>query len=723
MSTQYPDLIKNINNEVCSICNSNPSKICIINPKESVVADKCNLKCDQMSASTFYYDNTLNRCYCGNTKEDCKQTYASTENCMKDFTKTCELQSNTQVNSRNTDDITNSNCNDVCNKILGATGFYCDASSKCICINPNPPAPPSDYCTNNTDHLTCSNNKCIPTIDDLKNKVDEKYYKYDLGLNQDQQKAAYCGCDYDILQKYKDILQTYDVADITLSTKWKLAIEKFNEAGNTKSVHDIFQESLNLNENELRTLMAYEMCRITNDKYPNGRNSVKIVPDISQPKEWLEYYFDSSTMKTVAMILVICMLLHILFRTLFPQDGNIENSLIYAMSIPNDFMAKEKKIGAVTSLIITILLAMLIIYYTNKSSEGEQAIYWFLFITIAIGLALSIVKYFTEKDSMPLIAILILIGIFITISLVYNIFKKPSSDGIKPDGDKTDVELYEKVVRIVFYSLGSIGILLSIFLYKNSKNTDKGIISAIISIAFLFIGGIFSFNNYIKSNGQGLFDFFIPNSWNPKDFFKSGLVYSILLIIIASLGKRFQPYIIPFGLLSLSIVYTIFKKQDDTQNDKNKKIQSKWSSIMGYSWFVTVVSIILSIFGYITKKSDLLVYAITTIFGIIPLSVFFIIINFAIAIYSPIAEIVLLVIWRISGAFAIRKEGKSIGKIILLLFGKKETDKWVLPFLPWISNIIRMYYLISKDNQPDYIKYYNKYTESTGTRNTDMWFS
>jgi hypothetical protein len=322
---------------------------------------------------------------------------------------------------------------------------------------------------------------------------------------------------------------------------------------------------------------------------------------------------------------------------------------------------------------------------------------------------------------MPLIAILILIGIFITISLVYNILKKPSSDGIKPDGDTTDVKLYEKVVRIVFYSFGSIGILLSIFLYKNSKNIN--IIPAIISIAFLFIGGIFSFNNYIKSNGQGLFDFFIPNSWNPKDFFKSGLVYSILLIIIASLGKRFHFSLIPLGLLSLSIVYTIFKKQDDTQNDKNKNVQSKWGSIMGYSWVVTVFSIILSIFGYITKNSNLLVYAITTIFGIIPLSVFFIIINFAIAIYSPIAEIVLLVIWRISGALAIRKEGKSIGKIILLLFGKKETDKWVLPFLPWISNIIRMYYMISKDNQPDYIKYYDKYTESTGTRNTDMWFS
>jgi hypothetical protein len=717
-----PTLINKIHTEACSICNSNASKICIINP--TVDENKCKSTCEQKSASTFYYDTNSKRCYCGQTKEDCNQTYANTGTCDVDFSKTCVLKENSTVNDKNIGTITDTNCQYICNNILGATGFYCDDSKQCICIDPKlpPPAPPSDYCiNNNNDHLTCSNNKCIPTIDDLKNKVDEKYYKYDLGLNQDQQKAAYCGCDYDILQKYKDILNNNPtVTDITLSTKWKSAITKFNEAGNTKSVHDIFQESLNLNENELRTLMAYEMCRITNDKYPNGRNSVKIVPDISQPKEWLEYYFDSSTMKTVAMILVICMLLQILFRTLFPQDGNIENSLIYAMSIPNDFMAKEKKIGAVTSLIITILLAMLIIYYTNKSSEGEQAIYWFLFITIAIGLALSI-KYFTEKDSMPLIAILILIGIFITISLVYNILKKPSSDGIKPDGDTTDVKLYEKVVRIVFYSFGSIGILLSIFLYKNSKNIN--IIPAIISIAFLFIGGIFSFNNYIKSNGQGLFDFFIPNSWNPKDFFKSGLVYSILLIIIASLGKRFQPYIIPFGLLSLSIVYTIFKKQDDTQNDKNKKIQSKWSSIMGYSWSVTVVSIILSIFGYITKKSDLLVYAITTIFGIIPLSVFFIIINFAIAIYSPIAEIVLLVIWRISGAFAIRKEGKSIGKIILLLFGKKETDKWVLPFLPWISNIIRMYYLISKDNQPDYIKYYNKYTESTGTRNTDMWFS
>ena len=717
MSTQDPNLIKNIHNEVCSICNSNASKICIINPIANATDNTCKTQCDQKSASTFYYDTNSKRCYCGQTKEDCNQTYANTGNCNVDFSKTCNLKSNTNVNNKDIGTINSGNCQETCKTILGATGFYCDASSQCICINPNPPAPPSDYCTNNKDHLTCSDNKCIPTIDDLKKKVDEKYYKYDLGLTLDQQKVAFCGCDYDILQKYNDILKLHpDVKDITLSTKWNKAINLFNNPGNTKSVYDIFKDSLNLEEDDLKTLMAYEMCRITNDKYPNSRNLATIIPDISQPKEWLEYYFDSSTIKTVAMILVICMLLQILFRTLFPQDGNIENSLIYAMSVPNDFMAKEikTKIGAITSLIITLLLAMVIIYETNKSSKGEKTIYWFLLITIAIGLALSIYQYINKQGYIPLVAILILIGIFITISLVYNIFKKPSSDG-----DTKDVELYEKVIRIVFYSLGSIGILLSIFLFKKYKN----IIPAIISIAFLFIGGIFSFNNYIKSNGQGLFDFFIPNSWNPKDFLKSGLVYSILLIIIASLGKRFQPYIIPFGLLSLSIVYTVFKKQNDTQNDKNKKFQSKWSSIMGYSWFVTVVSIILSIYSYITKKSDSLIYTITTIFGIIPLAVFFIIINFAIAIYSPIAEIVLLVIWRISGALAIRKEGKSIGKIILLLFGKKETDKWVLPFLPWISNIIRMYYLISKDNQPDYIKYYNKYTESTGTRNTDMWFS
>ena len=722
MSTQDPNLIKNIHNEVCSICNNNASKICIINPIANATDNTCKTQCAQKSASTFYYDTNSNRCYCGQTKEDCSQTYANTGTCDVDSSKTCVLKGNSNVNGKNIGTVTETNCQNICNNNLGATGFYCDASSQCICIDPKlPPVPQSDYCINNNDHLTCSDKKCIPTIDDLKKKVDEKYYKYDLGLTPDQQKAAFCGCDYDILQKYKDILKLHSVTDITLSTKWQSAIDTFNKPGNTNSVYNIFKDSLNLSEDELKTLMAYEMCRITNDKYPNGRNISKVIPDISQPKEWLEYYFDSSTMKTVAMILVICMLLHILFRTLFPQDGNIENSLIYAMSVPNDFMAKEikKKIGVITSLIITILLAMVIIYETNKSSKGETTIYWFLLITIVIGLALSISQYIDKKEYIPLVAILILIGIFITISLVYNIFKKPSSDGINPDGNTKDVELYEKVIRIVFYSLGSIGILLSIFIFKKYKN----IIPAIISIAFLFIGGIFSFNNYIKSNGQGLFDFFIPNSWNPKDFLKSGLVYSILLIIIASIGKRFQPYIIPFGLLSLSIIYTVFKIQNDTQNDKNKKFQSKWSSIIGYSWFVTVVSIILSIYSYITKKSDSLIYTITTIFGIIPLAVFFIIINFAIAIYSPIAEIVLLVIWRISGALAIRKEGKSIGKIILLLFGKKETDKWVLPFLPWISNIIRMYYLISKDNQPDYIKYYNKYTESTGTRNTDMWFS
>ena len=55
-----------------------------------------------------------------------------------------------------------------------------------------------------------------------------------------------------------------------------------------------------------------------------------------------------------------------------------------------------------------------------------------------------------------------------------------------------------------------------------------------------------------------------------------------------------------------------------------------------------------------------------------------------------------------------------------MIFGKRSTDKWVFPFLPMLSNFIRLFYFITGDNKPGY---FNGGKTITGVSNTEMWFS
>ena len=113
-------------------------------------------------------------------------------------------------------------------------------------------------------------------------------------------------------------------------------------------------------------------------------------------------------------------------------------------------------------------------------------------------------------------------------------------------------------------------------------------------------------------------------------------------------------------------------------------------------------------------------FILSTLFGVLPLATFAIIINFAIANYSPAIELLFLVLYRISGFLVSNNPNSGIGKIVLAIFGKRATDKWVIPFLPLVSHIIKVYYGVSGDNLPGYFTNTNALT---GVTNSDMWMS
>ena len=151
-------------------------------------------------------------------------------------------------------------------------------------------------------------------------------------------------------------------------------------------------------------------------------------------------------------------------------------------------------------------------------------------------------------------------------------------------------------------------------------------------------------------------------------------------------------------------------------------LKSPYSKIM--YWILGIflaISLVSGFVGWTTRGSHFFIpFIISTIFGVLPLATFAIIINFAIANYSPAIELLFLVLYRVSGFLVSNNPNSSIGKLVLAAFGKRSTDKWVMPFLPLVSHIINAYYTVSGDNKPGYFTTTNA---STGVTNTDMFMS
>ena len=79
-----------------------------------------------------------------------------------------------------------------------------------------------------------------------------------------------------------------------------------------------------------------------------------------------------------------------------------------------------------------------------------------------------------------------------------------------------------------------------------------------------------------------------------------------------------------------------------------------------------------------------------------------------------------LVLYRVSGFLVARDPDSGFGRVILAITGKRATDEWVMPFLPWITYIIKAYYKVKGDQLPPY---FDNIGLATGVTNKNMWLS
>lgn len=106
-------------------------------------------------------------------------------------------------------------------------------------------------------------------------------------------------------------------------------------------------------------------------------------------------------------------------------------------------------------------------------------------------------------------------------------------------------------------------------------------------------------------------------------------------------------------------------------------------------------------------------------------AVFFILVNFVIGAIVPGAELLFIIFYRFGfGLFRAAKTQNSILKfpaeLLMKILGIRDTDKWVMPFVPFVTHFVRLFYAVSGQRLPNYFK---EDSGLTGVSNTDMWLS
>ena len=677
------NLIKNINKNAYNVCQENSSySVCIVPPEASIKEEKeCKEKCtDQYNSESYYYDKDgVQRCYCGKTKISCEQVKNINNVCDGTNNKNCVLTPSSIINKiQPPSKINNKNiCDLSCENILKAGSTYCKDSNKCICINPqiiqtmaNPailqsPPQPSPGCKdyNTPTSIICKDNSVLQILPPGEKTV--SYFNNtslllgEQNVDDDNSKItnALCECDNVIVNKYNTIFKNNE----TLRSIWLDSVNQSNDDKTGKDLFTIFKENLykitNGEFDKNSVLSAYDMCKLTNNNYSRTK------PD--KHPDWLKYHLtdpksvSSLWLNATVKVCISCMLIHLLLNTLIPNTKNIEDSLIYAMFIPQKLLINKNEKALVLGISFFIVLSFMIIEYSSSSLQVSYRNYFIISILIciiggSIGLKYSI-KY--------LVYLFYIIPIIIAIFFCY-IFaqKEPSPDDKNIINEKKNIIPYGCVIAaIVFMFLYIIMLVISNDRYKYT------IIYLIANFILGIIFSIYYFNPPDNNQGSSFIKYFFPESFEIKKFLLCGFSYSIYAVIIGAVIMR------------VSILA------------KYKPIQ--------------VISFLL-----------------VTMFGILPLATFSIIINFAIMKYSPAIELLFIIMWRIAGSLLniLPPSASMIGKIVLKLSGKRVTDKWVLPFLPWVIYIIDVYYFVSNEKKPNF---YSPTGLSTGVKNTEMWFS
>ena len=661
-----PSLIKNINKEACNVCQEGSSyNVCMVPPEALVNTNhKCKTKCsDQYNSVSYFYDKDgTQRCYCGKTKISCEQASSINNPCDGNGRDMCVLRPNDLIGNTTVSDNVNNNdmCKLECKNILQSDGLYCYDSNKCICTNPVPilnpiptPTPPvnpicnaSDtalYCFDNTQ-IQSESNKILP----------DTYMKYGYFLgptnNNDSVdvKTAFCDCDGDIALTYNKYFPSsmYPIQP-TLGSIWVEAVKATADKNNKDLLYRNFNAGVNKvtggDIDKIKVLSAYEMCRVTNDKYKRTKEEVSPNPS-TDFEGWLKYHLgdkaESGRLLNIGVeILVMAMLVHILFRTLIPSMGSPRESLIYAMFMPQQYVVNDNAKILVLGASISLMLFIMGVSYFVSITNTLIVLY-----SIAGAIVLGFIISFFRLNwlsyglyILPIVAILILLLYFSKDKGFIGYFIPQSIPGILTSG----------------FALSIYAVIVGALLSGNTRTP--------VQMVLILIGIIFATSIVLGIYGPIIGDnsFIVDNK------------YSRAYFIIAA---------------CLLIIYLIFS-------------------------FVPGVGIL---------PPNFISYVLSTLFGVLPLATFAIILNFAIAHYSPAIEILFLVIYRVIGFWAVNSPTSSIGKMLLKISGKRITDKWVLPFLPWVTYIIDVYYLVSGGAKPPY---YTRTGIATGVRNSDMWLS
>lgn len=677
-----------INNKACYTCAPGASfELCRTFPSARD-GTECKKQCkDNYGASSYYYDKKGTRyCYCGNTKASCDQYDHLTEDkdaCNELSKDECMLIPGSIIKGADgkkdvVSEITNDGkCQEECNRILRSDGLYCP--DKCICTDPSiTPLDPEDVkqiedvirtqCKGDT-RLFCPDG-ITPVLQEGDNdvRIPNNYFEYGPLLRKGDEQYAFCGCDKSVISFYNTAYKdTPKNQRPTLAAIWQKAVDDVkkitNPAQRKGELYSRFNDELKkqtegtdgtLDVNKLKALVAFEMCRVTNDKFSRIKPSISPNPG-KDPGGWLKYHLSNASssgklLNKGVKALVMLMLVHILFRTIVPKRGNIRESLLYALYMPHQFLQNRPadKTFVMSSLVVVMTFLVLFFYFYGTAPTAE-------YIGFLSGLGL----------------------------------------------------------------LGGLSVLSH---YKNTPTWDKVFLgSTSLFVILLIVVVVLGAAKDDGDKAQTLFNYFIPDSWSSIP--TSGLACSLYAIILGAFLTRARMFRIGSTFGFLAILVFSFIIQMFVYLGKKENVKDNWSK--GWTAYY-VILIIITLVTFLARRSVnnpltseyFIPFVLSTVFGVLPFAISAIILNFAIASFSPAIELLFLVMYRISGFISVRNA--AAGSLLLALFGKRSTDKWVMPFLPIVSHLVRIFYAITGDNKPGY---FTTTSTITGVSNTDMWLS
>jgi len=293
-------------------------------------------------------------------------------------------------------------------------------------------------------------------------------------------KKIFVQCDRSIHEKYTKLInniQDDDYKDCTysLSEIWKKAVEKLG-TGEDKLYEDFeFElkefmkkidednngENYENNYNNLKTLAAYEMCRIENERYRNERSGYT-------------QFMDSSFMNTMAYIVVGIIFIR-LFAGLFKQVNIPEQSFwrkVFQEYKGNSVNISENVYNRLFIFFIFILAFPLYIFIfgiINSKFKDEEKKYK-MYVTIAIAIAVIfgilliaiVIKYFEQEIKSWQIAVAIG-GIGLLTYLGHFILSLTAQDEFKNFENFENSNKNKKIHNWIWIILMIIPLLIAIF--------------------------------------------------------------------------------------------------------------------------------------------------------------------------------------------------------------------------------------------------------------------